>query len=472
VIDHLFEESRRAGRGNSRPDLEISDFVKERHSLEARWARLSYLLSWVEQSSSVPSLRRCLSNETLRSSSLQHAYEHLQAQVGLRKKGQLPDTEQDELSMRVNTALRRTYRLITCFLYLSCGSDATIDERLEDMGYPTLSGPDFVITWNEAILVAASVAVSVVAGSAAALVVARLLEVRPPELPLGQLLAYSVPFVTIPILLVLLTKKVFSSLCSAWPVVSRNRPYERVADRPWHIYVLVSLMAAVVGFLVLFGMLEGARWLGVGTAKGDLLKKSVAWSFMILPIALLAAYHLDSVQAANVPWPLRSLRRGTSLLLYGLVSMAVTYFIFLYVNGLTWATLYIDDEALRGQAIAFCLTGLFLGISLNYAYGFLISTQQQRAERRRFRQYDVSIVVDRDNAVAAQILNVSDTGAFIKCDACAPDTGKDVTVTDSANNTAHGEIVRVAGDSFGVRFTDPAAWSIVQTGIEATAHSG
>ena len=145
-------------------DLLESDFKIDEWTLEGRWAKLSYLLFHVGGwSDSIP-FRSYIGNRELQRSSIEDAYDELQKKMVDHRNGQLSESERIHLGSRVDSILHRTYRLISCLLYLAAKSDAAVDTYLDQLGYPISERNDFPIPWRRLVFVLFAIAGSIVIG--------------------------------------------------------------------------------------------------------------------------------------------------------------------------------------------------------------------------------------------------------------------------------------------------------------------
>ena len=456
-----------------RPDLVESDFKLGGWTLEGRWAKLSYLLSYVNRWSNTSPFRSYIGNRELQRSSIERAYDELQGRMTQFKNGEVSEPDSARLNARVDATLHRTYRMISCLLYLAGKTDSAVDGYLDQLGYAASERNYFPIPWKNLVFVIAAIACSITIGGILALVITQLnivpLHVDIRTQNIFSWIGFAVPFLTVPVLWVLFIKRYLSSHSEAWPVVTENSRYKRLGDRPWQLYAIVALMAYLVGGLILFGTTVVVK-LTHGEQLENLsamLRAVFVWSGVVFVTAAFAAYRLDSAPNLDRPKSVRLALRSVGALLQGVATTLSVYLASIHTFGQgELNVLQLPDPAQSKLAI-YCLIAFFLGASLYAASGFGKLRQRRNSGRRSVRR---SVLINSgQKATAGCTLNVSREGALIENYDCLPTIETTVEISDDAGTSALGRIVKTRSNYIHVHFTDESAWRVLQNGLEIPA---
>jgi hypothetical protein len=276
---------------------------------------------------------------------------------------------------------------------------------------------------------------------------------------------FAVPFLSIPVLVVLLIKRQVSMNSDAWPVVTETSRYERLSDRPWHIYLIVALAAYVVGGVVLFGtsiffkLLHGEPI----SDYGAMLRNLFVWSGIVLVTAGFTAFRLDSAPDLKRSQQARLARRTIGALLQGIATAVAVYIAFVHtINKGDFNPLALPAVQ-QGKLSVYCIIGLILGASLYFASGFGRLRQRRRTGRRRLQR---SVTIHSGNrAFAGNIVNVSKEGVLIKSDDFSPSDRNTVQISDQGGSLVEGRIVKLRRNNIHVQLTDQSSWNQVQKGL-------
>jgi hypothetical protein len=471
-IKSILNDERYLGRDQSgqkvRMDLLESDFKIDEWSIEGRWAKLSYLLFHIDRWSNRVPFRSYIGNRELQRSSIECAYDELQKQMVMHRNGQLSESETNHLNLRVDATLHRTYRLISCLLYLAAKSDAAVDTYLDQLGYAISERNDFPIPWRRLVFVLFAISGSIVVGGILALVVTQVgifnlaVEIRTKNI--FKWVGFAVPFLSIPVLVVLLIKRQVSMNSEAWPVVTETSHYARLSDRPWHIYLIVALVAYIVGGLVLFGTSVFVKIIDSPiTDYSAMLRNSFVWSGIVLVTAGFTAFRLDSAPDLNRSPQVHLAMQSVGAMFQGAATLAATFIAFVHtINKGDFNPLSLP-EVERGKFYVYCTIAFILGASLYFASGFGRLRQRRRAGRRLL-QRSVTIHSGK-RAFAGNTVNVSREGMLIKSDGFYPSEQNTVQISDPSGSLVEGRIVKLRRNSIHVEITDQSAWSQVQKGL-------
>jgi len=271
---------------------------------------------------------------------------------------------------------------------------------------------------------------------------------------------YAVPFITIPAIFVVLTKRYLSSRSEAWPVIAENERYKRLSDYPWHIYTIVALGAFLIGGIVLFS-LTFANKLLKGNEVFNLIKMmqaALVWSGVVFLTAGFIAYRIDS--PPNID---SSKAKRIALRISGALTQGVATAFWIYIAAIH--TFKIDDPlnlpaAHRGKVTIYSLIGFLLGTSIYAASGFGRLRQRRKSGRRNVGR-PVQIYYDSD-ITAGETVNVSNGGTLIECHDNCPEKESVIKISDEDGTSALGRIVMRRGNKIHVNFEDEVSWKSVQ----------
>jgi hypothetical protein len=378
------------------------------------------------------------------------------------KNGDLSEHDRSRLHSRLDATLHRTYRLISCLLYLGGKTDAAVDGYLDQLGYASSERNDFPIPWKNLVFVIAVIAGSITVGGLVAWGIYEL-DILPfkTKIKTGNIfrwVGYAVPFLTIPVLSVLLIKRYLSSHCEAWPVVTETRYYKKISDRPWHIYAIVAFVAFLVGGIVLFTISSAALMAKNEPLSNpiEMLRQAFVWSGIVFVTAGFAAYRLDSA-----PNPERSklgcyALQSVGFLFQGLATSMAVYISYMHTVGKGEFNPLKLPIAGQGKLAVYCLIAFLLGASLYAASGFGKLRQRRNIGRRRIvRPVQVH---SGETASTGSIINVSNGGALIESQDVILNEGELVGISAKAGMVAQGQVIKVQGSYFHLKFENESAW--------------
>jgi uncharacterized integral membrane protein len=308
------------------------------------------------------------------------------------------------------------------------------------------------------------------------------------DVPLGvttgeimQWVVYAVPFLTFPILVVLLLKRYCSSRSDIWPLVCADTPRPRFQDRPWHIYLLAAMLAYLCGFLILaLGMGVEARMQGGQLAMPGrdpivgyrgVLTVAMHWAWLVFVIGGFCAYSIDSVPRPGHARLERGFTRFGSALFQGLVLAGLTFFIFMHehVGSLNVGLLKAPQAT---KLAIYCLNSLLLGVSLSLVANFG-RLRQQRREVRRSITRDVAVGEAGGGTVQGQIRDVSEHGALVQLDTALPRVSEGVRLTSAGGVSTRAQVVESEdnGTRLHVHIEDDRSWEALRRDLRIPAPS-
>lgn len=456
-----------------RMDLLGSDFKNDGWSMEGRWAKLSYLLHYINRWSKSAPFRSYIGNRELQRSSIERAYDGLQTKMAQYKNGKLSESETVRLNSRVDATLHRTYRLISCLLYLAGKTDSAVDRYLDQLGYAASERNDFPIPWKRLVFVLIAITGSIAVGGILALIVTQLgivnLPVKIRTENIFRWIGFAVPFLSIPVLAVLLIKRYLSLHSEAWPVMTENTRYNDLGDRPWHLYAIVAFVAYLVGVVILYGTSISVR-LAHGHYNIDysaMLRQVLVWSGVVFVTASFTAFRLDSAPDFNLSKQARFARRILGALLQGVTTTLAVYVAFVHTFAQGELNPLVLPPVDQGKLSVYCIIAFFLGASLYVASGFGRLRQRRHTGRRKVKR---SVVINSAHkASVGNTVNVSREGALIESLDSFPSGYDPITISDKDGTSAEGRVVKVRNNNIHVHFTDQSRWGLVQKGLEIPA---
>lgn len=460
--------------GSTRIDLDFDDFKLATWTLEARWAKLSYLLNFLDRCSETKPYQAYIGYRELRYSSIEKSYGSLQRLMANHKTGNLSDEDNLKLNARLDTTLNRTYRLISCLLYLAGKTEEAVDNKLDELGYDVKEHNDFPIPWKTVVMITAAVAASIVVGSILTIIISyyglTALNVNISTKEILSWTGYGVPFIVVPVIMVLFIKRFLSMRSKVWPVVIEFNRYKTLVDRPWHIYFIVALFSYLIGALVLYGLSitvtmlkeEDVEWIKI-------LRAVLAWSAVVFITSGYTAFRLDSAPTPKIINSKQMLSRSKQLLsryagalTQGVLTSGVIYFVYVHTNDLPLNLVRIGQQD-SSKLLVLCLIGLFLGVSVNVATG-VGRLRQRRKYARKLVRRPLMLHLEGEST-EAETLNISQQGARIKVKKpiislinSADREGKNVTVTNANGTKVEAKVINIHGDHLLLLFEDVKNW--------------
>jgi hypothetical protein len=120
--------------------------------------------------------------------------------------------------------------------------------HLEELGYRYEPLPVFNLSMNRVLFLIGFCATGIFVGAFLSTMVFWLLSQRFQLLVdhnaldyVKEYLSYGVPFITFPVIIVLLIKK-FLSDCDVWPTITKENLYNKISERPWSIYFSLAYL--------------------------------------------------------------------------------------------------------------------------------------------------------------------------------------------------------------------------------------
>jgi hypothetical protein len=402
--------------------LELGNFASDDDTVEARWAKISYLLFHVDKWSKFAPFRASLRKREMHWPSIQSSYLTLQESWEGFRSGKLSEDQQNLFENNLRELLFETYRLLACTLFDAERPSKDINIYTQELGYGAYSEQLFFPSNRKVALYAISTFIGILIGAAATGLIARFLS---PEfswlkitISADQIVTwvlFGVPFFLLPVLFILTVKWYFSFSETLWPMVSPHRPYKKLSERPWGVYVFVSVFACIVGTLtlVVVGTLYGhIKWSEI--FEFDTYRQMGKWSLVILVTAGFVTYRIDSLVSRN---KLKNIILTCSgALSQGMLSSLAIFFSFMwYFNEGSFDLTRLNGER-PGQLFCYLLLAFIIGNLL-----FLTSRFNRRIlERREYeRRKAKAVSVELESGgktYPGSLINASKRGALLQTD--------------------------------------------------------
>lgn len=500
-IKRVLRDSRFTGSDESdrRTDLEADDFKQAPWTIEARWAKLSYLLFSVEKWSDKFPFKSYVHNPELKYEQIDSQYRSLRVMVSNLKNGTITESDRYKLENGIEAALNRTYRLISCLLYLAAKSDSVVDGYLDDVGYPASENNEFPIPWNTTVIIFIALCLSVIVGSALATGVLTYFEREmPASLTTGRIVSwigFGTPFLMLPIIQVLFVKRYLSTRGDAWPTATEEGYYKTLGQRPWFIYFLVSLSSYVIAALVLLVLTVGVQFVSskfdsMGQSETpsvsetrdlsetseastgneekrkkkpeDKIRSILAWSSIVFLTTGFIAFRLDSGTRPDQNQGRYYLMRAIGAFSQGLLTGLLVFFIYHYTRDSPLDIIFTGVEEFHPTLLVLCTDSFLLGLTFNIATGIGRLRQRRKSGRQITHRKITLHILGQDET--AQTLNVSCQGALISVDNNQRLGGSLQNTTASLKTEdgqiqAEANIVRRRGSQLHLSFINLDSWN-------------
>ena len=400
--------------------LDREDFTPYASSaLHAKWAKLTYLLYCVETWSKQKMFRKHIGNPELGWDDIKTTHCVIKNQFVAQIANWNTLKTNNALNTNMDILLSRTCRLVGCLLFMADRSSTRLSKYLKQIGYCLTDPPVFPIPFQRLALAAITSGFGITLGALIAFVASMILpvgvipgmEISTKKLAIWVI--YGIPFLMAPTAFVLMMKHYLSPMENGWLLVTpRSTHYRRLRDRPWHIYLVVSLCAYPVTFLMLTFLNVGFDLLKMQDSPGQPLQKFAVWSIVGIVTAAFVAYRIDS-RPDRFDSVFRSAAAtfGGSMLQAGF-TMGAAYFAFMHINNngsLDFTTL---KDVFRSRLFVYLVMHACMGAAIFVTSRFNIADLERRRGRRKRIKRSVTFV-SGDEKVAGDLLNISKNGALI-----------------------------------------------------------
>jgi len=456
--------------------VEKEHFKRPQNSTGYLWAKLSYLHYYLKWETSSP-IRRSPTRKDLGWSRIEASYQELREKAP-DALGKGAGAEADAFRKLLISTLLRTYRLLTCALFEVERPSRDISQYTEEIGYGRYGAKVFTPSGKQIGLFVISTTVAILLGALTAGLLTWMLRSTLPWLSLDITarriflwIGYGVPLFVLPVLFVLLAKRHLSFIEKGWPMVTPSHPYEKMRDRPWHVYLIVTGLAYLVGLfaLVLMSILTGRSGL-YAILDREVYVHYAVWALVTVVTAGYVSYRLDSL----LPYAASRFKDGVlkflGALSQGVLTALAITLAFAYRKGVPVSNLSTLEGEDRSMLFCFDLMCLIIGFILFYASQF----HTRKKENRAFTRFQVSGIpvqlAQRENAFVGSLVNVSQEGARIISEwkAAAGDVIR-VALEDGASS--EGTVVHCDRGRIHLHFPDRSIWSNLKGTVQMVPES-
>lgn len=458
-----------------RSDIETEYFEQSAWTLEARWAKLTYLLYFVQRWSQQLTFKSYIQNPELHYSSIDSHYQSLIKLMETYKAGEISGADRLKLETGLDSTLNRSYRLISCLLYLAANSDSVVDSYLDRLGYDSNEHNEFPIPWNTLIWIVFAVGGSIVIGSIVALlIINNSSRTLPEDFAIGEVISwigYGTPFIILPVLLVLLIKRYLSNYSESWPTVTEQGIYHSIGERPWFIYFIAALSSYILGALVLLTLVISMKHFNKEDYQLiEIVPTLLAWSSVVFITAGFTAFRLDSGSQPTNGWKPFYLARTLGVLSQGLLTCGLIYLVTLYNADRPLHIIFEENYALDSKIYILCVIGFFLGVSTNIAIG--IGRLRQRRKQGRYmahRKLNLHLADHQTNE--AETLNISAEGALISVKDInlirdlQTTHNSPVFLSSENGHVVEATVIKKRGNHLHLLFTDIGNWNLLRSDL-------
>lgn len=452
----------------SKQFLYANDFSDEnRMTTRGKWAKLTYLLFQIEKWSRKPPFKNCVGNCELRWNLILTSYETLKNKMYSYYSNHFNEFQRSELNTKVDTLMLRTYRLISCLLFIADKNSCELNDYMNELGYNPQDPPIFAIPFSQLAFAAISTGVGILTGAVLTFIISITLDITfltPSGIGFttGNLLlwiCYGIPFLTFPVLFVLLVKRHLSFKENRWPLATPRDPvYTRLKDRPWLIYIAVSAGAFLVAFFTLIILNACFNLLQVQPNQSELsqIRIFLIWSLVGMITAAFVSYRIDSISDYSENKVYKTVFAVIGSLFQAFTTSATIYFAYMHVaNNGSLNFLLIDNPEKKARLCVYLIMGFFIGAALFLTSQFNTKQYERRTHRRKSENNEIDLVAG-DQSMKGVLLNSSKGGGLVKSGVLNKNVGEKIKITTSDNVTIDAEIVKFENENVRLRFEEGA----------------
>jgi hypothetical protein len=244
--------------------------------------------------------------------------------------------------------------------------------------------------------------------------------------------AYVIPLLMIPTFTVLMIKRFLSLFSDHWPLVTPQTPrYKSLNERPWHIYIIVSILGYFAGFLTLMALdADPLPYTIFETMEEAVAKTSIPpmgvyayWSTIALVTAGFVAFRIDSYRDEYKNKKYRILLTASGCLLQITTLMTAVYIAFIGVfnNGNMYLPCIgeklalMEETEIRKSIYFFICTimAIWVGPALFFTSRFN-TTDFERRENKREKVDDPVTIYHGEKIFEGILKNRSKNGALVE----------------------------------------------------------
>ncbi len=474
IREPLWTHSNPTNESISKKLLEEGDFLDvERSDIKGKLAKLTYFLYQITKWSEKTPFKKCVCDCELKWNSIKTSYEAIKDTIYLYDTNSLNELQKSELNTKLDVLLLRTYRLLSCLLFIADKNSCSINDNMEELGYNVKEPPIFSIPFNQLALSSLSIGVGIFLAAFLTLIISvafkymdifnymniKFIGMIDEYINTGNLIRWmlqGIPFLTAPVLFVLLVKRHLSFKEDIWPLVTpRNDFYKRMRDRPWGTYFLVSVGAYIASFLTLATVNAVVKLFNEQSSyiNFEKLGSLMIWSLVGAITAAFVAYRIDSRKNFSENRLSKTLLTFSGAIFQALITSSSIYFVFMHRhnNGsFVFMTLSTENQA---KLSVYLIMGFLIGAGLFLNCQFNTDQYERRKHKRSLTENEIKITAG-NQSLKGSILNISKGGCLIKSSLLAKNVGDVISINIKDNYNIEAEILEVNKESFRVRYNN------------------
>ncbi len=420
--DKSYEDAK-DGKGTViRNDIERSYFKAGATTIEGKWAKISWLINCLNNWERNKVFSGIMSHNKLHWHSLKNSYITRRKKIMEYRSMALSDADRSKLHTELDTLLLRTYRMITCLIFLADRDSCDRYGYIKQLGYDIDVQPIFSIRFHQIAFFALNCFLGILAGSVFVVFISQVAGQYFSSLKgivttetIFKCCMYGIPFLIIPVIAVLLLKRHYSFTGDRWPMVDPKRPYLKTSDRPFDVYIFVTILAYFTAVITLLSIaIFFTKDLEI---KNFLVNEKTmyffVWSLVSAVTAFFIAYRLDSLgkhQGNKVKvWSFTLM----GACFQGLITDIAIMFAFAYTY---------NNHSFNFGAMSPEYTGMFtMYMLMGFSIGFLLFISghfnDMMRERRRYERSKINkkilFTIDDNVERQGELLDISRSGALI-----------------------------------------------------------
>jgi hypothetical protein len=426
---------------NYRPDLNPGDFTHNRISLSSKWSRLSYLITCIEMWEDDQRYDNALQQDALQWAKIRRQYRELIPEIIDYKKGICAQDKETDLNAQVELISLKTYRLISCLLFITSKNHEQPYILLQKIGFNVHPDKYFSVSLNAIIKVGGSILLAIVLGTAVSGGLSLLFGEFPWIPDPGNINAnrisiriiYALPMHLVPVIIILLMKKILLEM-DYWPLVRGINKNAEGQETPWGIYFIATAggYLAAAGVLILVSIFVRGKPL-----NQELINHAFVFSLATIVTGFFVCYRLDT---PTLEKPENKLLTLGGAVLQGSLTMLVMLFSFADVKNQGSFSFAQLDDSIKGRLVGFMIVTFFIGASSRVKLQSQVVRQYKRTGSTE--QTTVSTIDDMDKETT-DIVDISQGGMALK-GLSKPKNVDDVVKCQIGNQqTVQGKIVGI-----------------------------
>lgn len=277
-----------------RTDLDPTFFDEiNRKSLKGRWARLSYLVYCVEEYAHDKRIKEELGKYTLGWRGVLSEYiDHMDEMINY--EDNLSSEDINSLKKEIEHLLYRMYRLVAALLMLEAKRTVDPHKWLLNRGFDVdCKERPLIPAWN-IVRACIVIVIAITASTSAATVLFASLGNTKAIAREDMFIMYNAcaaVIVLIPVIIAVLIKRTLAAV-DLWPWIESEADALEISERPWFIYLLISVLCWVLSTFVLKLALDMLILINIGHSPPKITN---LWPFTFIAFitTLIVTYRLD-----------------------------------------------------------------------------------------------------------------------------------------------------------------------------------